>query len=77
MGWGREMPVMTGGLDAEGDEEFSRIKEVAVVALSDGLRSVEEVERMQEIFARNHDEHERLVLRGCGCVLGGARAHAR
>lgn len=48
-------------LDAEGDEEFSRIKEVAVVALSDGLRSVEEVERMQEIFARNHDEHERLV----------------
>lgn len=61
MGWGREMPVMTGGLDAEGDEEFSRIKEVAVVALSDGLRSVEEVERMQEIFARNHDEHERLV----------------
>ena len=31
------------------------------MALSDGLRSVEEIERMEEIIARNLDEHARLI----------------
>lgn len=61
MGWGREMPVTHGGLDADDDENFARIKEMATMALSDGLRSVEEIERMEEIIARNLDEHARLI----------------
>ena len=61
MGWGREMPVTHGGLDADDDENFARIKEMATMALSDGLRSVEEIERMEEIIARSLDEHARLI----------------
>ena len=61
MGWGREMPVTHGGLDADDDENFARIKEMATMALSDGLRSVEEIERMEEIIARSQDEHARLI----------------
>ena len=55
------MPVTHGGLDADDDENFARIKEMATMALSDGLRSVEEIERMEEIIARNLDEHARLI----------------
>lgn len=61
MGWGREMPVTHGGLDADDDENFARIKEMATMALSDGLRSVEEIERMEEVIARNRDERTRLI----------------
>lgn len=61
MGWGREMPVTHGGLDAGDDENFARIKEMATMALSDGLGSIEEIERMEEAIARSRDERTRLI----------------
>ncbi len=61
MGWGREMPVANGGLDADENEEFARIKEVAVMALSDGHYTVEQMEQMEEVIASSQEERDRLI----------------
>lgn len=61
MGWGREMPVTHGGLNSDDDEDFARIKEVAVMALSDGHYTVEQMEQMEEVIASSQKERDRLV----------------
>ena len=61
MGWGRGMPI---GDDADSSEEVAeleRMREISSMALSDGLGSVADVERLQKTLARNYEETERLI----------------
>lgn len=43
------------------EDDLDRAKEIAVMALSDGLRSIEEIEQLQKLREENLERHERLL----------------